>query len=75
MRLVVTQPRDIALAIRISPPIDSATYARAATEAEMEDAFQELGMEVVDELAKTEEDDERRQSFFALFRSAGEITC
>jgi hypothetical protein len=64
-RLIVNQPRDIALAIRVtleSPEesLDEAPRTEQAWE-DVEEAFDELGMEVVDELASPEDDDERRE--------------
>jgi hypothetical protein len=61
---VMATPRDIALAIRIRS--DNSKEAREVTdEAEgerMEDLFDEVGMEYMDESSLPEDDDERRKS-------------
>jgi hypothetical protein len=73
-RLIVDQPRDIALAIRVKFASTEAALGEARrTEQSWEDveeAFDELGMEVVDELASPEEDDERREPLFTLPKSS-----
>jgi hypothetical protein len=61
---VMSTPRDIALAIRIR---GDTNQAREVSEAEgegekMEDLFDEVGMEYMDESSLPEDDDERRMS-------------
>lgn len=59
-------PRDIALAIRIRPSgSEQSTGEESNNEEErerMEDLFDEIGMEYMDESSLPEDDDERRES-------------
>jgi len=60
-------PRDIALAIRIRA--DNTQQTREVSEVDgekMEDLFDEVGMEYMDESSLPEDDDERRMSTFPL---------
>jgi len=70
-------PRDIALAIRIRA--DNTQQAREVSEMDgetMEDLFDEVGMEYMDESSLPEDDDERRMSpLLLLFISRTHSTC
>jgi len=58
---VMATPRDIALAIRIRGNTNEAREVTDEVEGEkMEDLFDELGMEYMDESSLPEDDDERR---------------
>jgi hypothetical protein len=68
---VMATPRDIALAIRIRS--DNPKEARVAPDEvegeKMEDLFNEVGMEYMDESSLPEDDDERRMSASPLLIS------
>ena len=86
---MVNDPKDIALAIKTSPSpvIDSSLNGRdefintkatgaGMSEDDMEDMFNELGLELVDETALPDEDDERREwptSFHASHTTPDEL--
>ena len=55
---VMSIPRDIALAVRLAP---SQVPSRALPDI-VEEMFDELGMELFDEAAPADDDDERRES-------------
>jgi hypothetical protein len=70
----MVDPRDIALAIRLHPnggtqaaSTSSETGEREKDGAELEDLFDQIGMEYQDETDIPEDDDERRESL-TLFR-------
>lgn len=50
------EPKDIALAIRVKTDATD-----VASDEEWKDVFEEVGLEVIDENAQAEEDDERRR--------------
>ena len=53
-------PKDIALAIRVKSE-DELDTAKLGEDEEWTDIFEEVGLEVIDENAQAEEDDERRE--------------
>jgi hypothetical protein len=55
-------PRDIALAIRIRGDTNQAREVSEVEGEKMEDLFDEVGMEYMDESSLPEDDDERRMS-------------
>jgi hypothetical protein len=55
-------PRDIALAIRIRGDTNQAREISEVEGEKMEDLFDEVGMEYMDESSLPEDDDERRMS-------------
>jgi len=55
-------PRDIALAIRIRGETNQAREVSVVDGEKMEDLFDEVGMEYMDESSLPEDDDERRMS-------------
>jgi hypothetical protein len=55
-------PRDIALAIRIRGDTNQAREVSEVEDEKMEDLFDEVGMEYMDESSLPEDDDERRMS-------------
>jgi hypothetical protein len=59
-------PRDIALAIRIRGDNANIKEYNEAEGERMEDLFDEVGMEYMDESSLPEDDDERRMSPFPL---------
>lgn len=59
---VMVEPRDIALAIRLRRNSGDLSESDPSAEAELEDLFDEIGMEYLDETEPTEDDDERRKS-------------
>jgi hypothetical protein len=73
----MVNPRDIALAIRLHPngeaqaaSSSSETRKREKDGAELEDLFDEIGMEYLDETEIPEDDDERRESTTHLHNRA-----
>jgi hypothetical protein len=73
----MVNPRDIALAIRLQPngeaqaaSSSSETRKREKDGAELEDLFDEIGMEYLDETEIPEDDDERRESTTHLHNRA-----
>jgi hypothetical protein len=59
---VMATPRDIALAIRIRGDTNQAREISEVEGEKMEDLFDEVGMEYMDESSLPEDDDERRMS-------------
>jgi hypothetical protein len=69
---LVNEPKDVALAIRVAPGpssiqdqgVDAGPVRSSGTDSneEWKDVFEEVGFEVVDEVATPEDDDERRES-------------
>lgn len=57
---VMATPRDIALAIRIRGDTNQAREVSGVEGEKMEDLFDEVGMEYMDESSLPEDDDERR---------------
>ena len=60
----MSNPRDIALAVRLAPSQDEGdgeVPSRALPDI-VEEMFDELGMELFDEAAPADDDDERRES-------------
>lgn len=53
--------RDVSLAIRVNRPDIDIQSLGQDPKAELEEMFDEIGMEFVDESEKPEEDDERRE--------------
>ena len=67
VRAVVSEPRDIAFAIHVRDDRErNGNGHGSAGWQEMEAVFEELGMEVIDEAALAEDDDERRESPLGL---------
>ena len=62
-------PRDIALAIRIRGNTNQAREVSEVDGEKMEDLFDEVGMEYMDESSLPEDDDERRMSTSPLLIS------
>lgn len=57
----MAEPRDIALAIRVRHSDETGTGRSEDAWEEVEEMFDEVGMEAIDESALVEEDDERRK--------------
>jgi len=66
---VMATPRDIALAIRIRGNTNQAREVSEVDGEKMEDLFDEVGMEYMDESSLPEDDDERRMSTSPLLIS------
>jgi hypothetical protein len=62
-------PRDIALAIRIRGDTNQTREVSEVEDEKMEDLFDEVGMEYMDESSLPEDDDERRMSTSTLLIS------
>ena len=79
VKLLMAEPRDVALAIRIAPSLDSEEQdglerSRPVVESSweaLEEMFEEVGMEVINEAhQEVEDDDERRELLFPPRRLA-----
>lgn len=66
---MMATPRDIALAIRIRGDTNQAREVSEVEGEKMEDLFDEVGMEYMDESSLPEDDDERRMSASPLLIS------
>jgi hypothetical protein len=66
---VMATPRDIALAIRIRGDTNQTREVSEVEDEKMEDLFDEVGMEYMDESSLPEDDDERRMSTSTLLIS------
>jgi len=73
---VMADPRDIALAIRLKSSSTQNGDEREREMDRMEDLFDEIGMEYMDESSLPEDDDERRMSihYHASLLDSGENT-
>jgi hypothetical protein len=75
---VMAEPRDIALAIRLKPESDtqqeggrgSKNEDREVEQDGLEDLFDEIGMEYLDEGSLPEDDDERREFCLLVLSSS-----
>ena len=63
---MMADPRDIALAIRLKSSSTQNGDEREREMDRMEDIFDEIGMEYMDESSLPEDDDERRMSLLPL---------
>ena len=68
IKLLITEPRDIALAIRVSHDLSNShdesdlnDVLPESSWSDIEEMFEEVGMEVVDESAPLDDDDDRRE--------------
>lgn len=80
---MVNDPKDIALAVKMSfSPLTSnndndkanedASGGKRISAEDLEDTFDELGLELVDETAQPEDDDERRELICSIAVIAGQ---